>query len=135
MPRGGNRPNAGRPQLHSREQREEIAREFEARMQAVGAATVVAKARQIDPVRRKRWAIDAQMREKAIRFADQRVPKSLIAQLEAAGEPMPFPAIMKRAKGYRDRVAREVAQLFQCKPRTVIEYVNQQRKRKRLSAV
>src|SRR4051794_7494013 len=102
--RGGSRKGSGRPLAISYAKRAEIAHEYRTRMQIWAYVHVMRR----DPVRKKRRAIDAKMREKAAKhnsietvettpLADLKIPRweaeKLDGQLADCGEPAPVKRI------------------------------------------
>jgi hypothetical protein len=125
----------GRKRKFAQEETDEIAREYERRMNLRAAAASISKARTTDPVRKKRERILLRMNTKATRFTrDDESPEHLklpayeakvfAEELESAGEPAPFPKL-KAPYRARNKVAKEIARERGIKPRTVVECFNQ----------
>jgi hypothetical protein len=140
VPRGGKRPGAGRkPELDLPNQ-EELFQEYRGRMQAARAARILGR----DPNIRKRRAIDKEVRRKtyATKFLN---PPPLeagaedviwyhgkirpeIEKLLADRDHIPNrPKIslpLKRAKGPRARIIRDLAKEYGISERAVVRYLN-----------
>jgi hypothetical protein len=132
--RGGPRLGSGRPRKAPQEKRDQIVHEYELLMELRAAAIVIAREREKNPIRKKRWAIDRRMREISKRHYDHRIPsadaKKLIAELESAGEPPPFP-VLKRAKGYSAIIKQDLSKKYGFDTKTITSWINEARAKRK----